>query len=122
LILRVVVDTNVLVSGLLTVGGPPARVLDFVRDGQVIPLVNNRILDEYARVLARPKFRQSIQTAQAEDLVALFSSFGEFVPAQLVAARFKGQTGAAGELVEAMSVGRAADLVDRDGADCLELG
>lgn len=79
--LRVVVDTNVLVSGLLTVAGPPARVLELVRDGQLIPLLDDRILAEYRAVLARRKFRSSIQPAQAQELLADFQVFGEIVPA-----------------------------------------
>ena len=75
--LRVVVDTNVLVSGLLNAEGPPARVLDLVRDGDVTLLVDDRILEEYRAVVARPKFRGAIQPAQAEALLDLFSHLGE---------------------------------------------
>jgi putative PIN family toxin of toxin-antitoxin system len=53
---RVVLDTNVLVSGLLSPFGTPARVLDLLTSGLLIPLFDDRILQEYTEVLARPRF------------------------------------------------------------------
>jgi len=52
----IVVDTNVLVSGLLRAGGPPAAVLDLVFSRQVRLAFDERIFAEYADVLARPEF------------------------------------------------------------------
>jgi len=53
---RLVLDTNVLVSGLLSPYGPPGRVVDLVFAARVVVLADDRILGEYADVLARPKF------------------------------------------------------------------
>ena len=53
---RIVVDTNVLVSGLLRPDGPPGRIVDLVVRGSFVVCCDDRILDEYARVLARPRF------------------------------------------------------------------
>ena len=47
--MRVVVDTNVLVSGVFF-GGPPGRVLEVWRDGLVDLVVSKEILAEYVRV------------------------------------------------------------------------
>lgn len=52
--MRVVVDTNVVVSGLLTPGGRPALVLSSLELESVAPLLDQRILDEYRNVLVRP--------------------------------------------------------------------
>ena len=52
----IVLDTNVLVSGLLSPFGPPARVLDQVLSNIVQVAFDDRILDEYAEVLSRPVF------------------------------------------------------------------
>ena len=52
-----VLDTNVLVSGLLSAENPPGRILDLVRLGSVRLAVDDRILAEYEDVLARPRFR-----------------------------------------------------------------
>ena len=54
--MRSVLDTNVLVSGLLSPHGPPARLLDWTLGGALTLVVDDRVLSEYAEVLARPKF------------------------------------------------------------------
>lgn len=53
---RIVLDTNVLISALLTPFGAPARVLDMVLIGLVDILYDDRIMDEYQKVLKRRKF------------------------------------------------------------------
>jgi putative PIN family toxin of toxin-antitoxin system len=52
--MRVVLDTNVLVSSLLF-RGPAVAVHAAWTAGRFIPLVSRPVLDEYARVLAYPK-------------------------------------------------------------------
>jgi uncharacterized protein len=60
---RIVVDTNVLVSGLLF-GGTPARVLAAWTDGVAMLVVSPEILDEYRRVgLELAKGRSELVTA-----------------------------------------------------------
>ena len=54
--MKVVLDTNVLVSGLLNPDGTPGRVLDLLLAGEITLLVDDRILAEYRAVLARPRF------------------------------------------------------------------
>lgn len=52
----IVLDTNVLVSALLSAFGPPARVLDMVLSGDLRAAYDDRLMAEYREVLARPKF------------------------------------------------------------------
>jgi predicted nucleic acid-binding protein len=52
----VVVDTNVLLSGLLSAHGTPARVLDLLTMGDLQVAYDDRIATEYRQVLARPRF------------------------------------------------------------------
>lgn len=54
--MRVVVDTNVLVSSLLTPHGPASVVVGLALARVVQPLVDGRMLDEYEEVLRRPEF------------------------------------------------------------------
>jgi uncharacterized protein len=54
--LRLVVDTNVLVAGLLRPYGPPGRILDSILRQSFTVLYDDRILAEYDGVLARPRF------------------------------------------------------------------
>jgi putative PIN family toxin of toxin-antitoxin system len=55
--MRVVLDTNVVVSGLLQSKGNPAQVLALVLAGAVQVVHDWRILAEYSDMLARPKFK-----------------------------------------------------------------
>jgi putative PIN family toxin of toxin-antitoxin system len=52
----IVLDTNVLVSGLLRAAGPPGRILDLVASGVVRVALDERIFAEYCDVLSRSEF------------------------------------------------------------------
>jgi uncharacterized protein len=54
---KVVLDTNVLVAGLLSPFGPPGEIVRMVASGTLSLCFDARILSEYAEVLARPKFQ-----------------------------------------------------------------
>lgn len=54
--MKVVVDTNVLVSGIINPHGRPAHILNLVLDGRLILCIDSRIYSEYERVLLSPKF------------------------------------------------------------------
>jgi putative PIN family toxin of toxin-antitoxin system len=54
--MRVVVDTNVLVSGLLTPFGPPGTVVRLIVAGRLQLCYDARIVAEYREVLGRPSF------------------------------------------------------------------
>ena len=53
---KVVIDTTVMVSGLLF-DGPPAQIAELWRSKAVQPYCSRAIIDEYIRVLAYPKFQ-----------------------------------------------------------------
>lgn len=53
--MRVVLDTNVLISALL--GGQSRRVLELWRSGRFEVIVSKEILSEYLAVVNRPKFK-----------------------------------------------------------------
>ena len=50
-----VIDTNVVVSPLLSDGGAPAEVMGYVDNGNIIPLYDDRTLNEYEQVLSYAK-------------------------------------------------------------------
>ena len=52
-----VLDTNVLVSGLISAKGPPGRLIDAILARRLQIAFDDRILQEYKAVLARPKFQ-----------------------------------------------------------------
>jgi putative PIN family toxin of toxin-antitoxin system len=54
--LRIVLDTNVLVSGLLSPFGPPGEIVRMVSAGTIRLCVDARLAAEYEQVLLRPRF------------------------------------------------------------------
>lgn len=74
--IRAVIDTNVLVSGLLSPAGNEALVLLAVHQGHVHPCFSDAVLDEYTAVLTRPRFGFSPEEVGA--LLLMFRSRGEF--------------------------------------------
>ena len=77
--MRVVLDTNVVVSALLNPKGSPSQVVLFVLTGKALPLLDERILYEYRMVLRREVFH--FDPFQVDELLAQFDSIGEFVAA-----------------------------------------
>ena len=57
-IIPVVIDTNVVISALLF-GGTPGNLLPLWKSNRIRPYVSKKIIDEYLRVLAYPKFQLS---------------------------------------------------------------
>lgn len=55
--MRIVLDTNIVVSSLLQSQGNPAQVLALVLSGAIQVCHDERILAEYAEVLSRPRFK-----------------------------------------------------------------
>jgi uncharacterized protein len=55
--MNIVLDTNVLVSGLLTPFGPSGEIVRLVSAGALVVQYDARILLEYRDVLFRPKFQ-----------------------------------------------------------------
>jgi putative PIN family toxin of toxin-antitoxin system len=79
---RIVLDTNVLISGLLSPHGPPGRILDLVLAGELVLVVDDRILSEYRDVLARPRF--GFRRADREALLEYLKQTSEAVLASPV--------------------------------------
>ncbi len=63
---ELVLDTNVLVSGMLSPWNPPGRIVDGVRSGLFQLVVDDRILGEYRTVLRRPYFEKYITLDERE--------------------------------------------------------
>jgi uncharacterized protein len=74
--MRLVIDTNVLISALLNAGRVPAVVLAMVRERRDVVLYDARILAEYRSVLARPKF-VSIPAERSEAMVLALIEVGQ---------------------------------------------
>jgi putative PIN family toxin of toxin-antitoxin system len=76
-VIRAVIDTNVLVSGLLSPAGNEALIVLAINQGLVRPCVSDDILEEYAEVLARSKF--AFLPDEIAAVLAMFRSNGELI-------------------------------------------
>jgi uncharacterized protein len=77
--MRIVLDTNMLVSGLLNPDGKPGRIVDLILGGRLRLLYDDRILGEYLDVLARPQL--AIDPSLAHVVVGNIRLTGERVTA-----------------------------------------
>ena len=60
--IRVVLDTNIIVSALLQPAGPPARIFVLVLGGGLQLCVSARIYAEYEEVISRARLQRSQET------------------------------------------------------------
>lgn len=69
--IRAALDTNVLVSALLTPKGAPAGLLRAWQSGAFELVTSERLLRELEEVLQRPKFRRYLDAADIGDFVEM---------------------------------------------------
>ena len=81
--MRVVVDTNVLVSGLLSPFGAPGIIVGLIAAGRLELCYDARILTEYTDVLRRPVF--PFEDEQIRALLAQIRAGGELCSCQPLA-------------------------------------
>ncbi len=75
--MRVVLDTNILVSGLLSETGPPGALVALLSENVFVACFDERILAEYREVLRRPHL--VIAPAKVEQLLTDFEKEGVFI-------------------------------------------
>lgn len=83
--LRVVLDTNVLLSGLAYPGSLPGRIVAAWRHGSVDVVLSTFILDELRRVLPRLSARHGLSSREIDDLVDILSIQAELVEPEPIA-------------------------------------
>ncbi len=71
--MKIVLDTNVLISGMLNPSGPPGKIIDLLRSGALQLVVDDRILSEYTDVLRRRYFLRYFGESERERII-------EYVP------------------------------------------
>jgi len=74
---RVVLDTNVVLSALVFRGGPAGQVRQAWQRGLVLPLASTATVQELVRVLSYPKFRLS--PAEQDELLADYLPYAQTV-------------------------------------------
>jgi len=77
--LKIVLDTNVLVSAFLKPRSYPAKILYLILQGDFQIIINEPILAEYREVLLRPKFDLAIE--KVEIILGYIRTIGIKAPA-----------------------------------------
>ena len=72
--IRIVLDTNVLVSGMLNPDGAPGRVVDLIRAKMLQTIVDDRILADYRDVLSRDYSASYFSETDQEDILGFLRS------------------------------------------------
>lgn len=77
--LRVVLDTNVLLSGIAYPASVPGKIISAWRHGSIEVLLSSWILDELRRVLPRLGHRHGLTPAEIDDLVDVLAIQAETI-------------------------------------------
>jgi len=75
--MRVILDTNILVSALISSSGPPAKLVDAWADGAFLLVSHPVQLDELRDVTRREKIAALVRPAAAGRLVNLIAALAE---------------------------------------------
>ncbi|OAT80392.1 putative toxin-antitoxin system toxin component, PIN family [Desulfotomaculum copahuensis] len=67
--MKIVLDTNVVVSGILVSNGPPAKILDLWIENKFRVIISQALIEEYFDVLLRPKFRRAGTIIERQDIL-----------------------------------------------------
>lgn len=78
--MRVVIDTNVLVSGLISRSGPPAQIVNAVLQGDIIPVMSEATFAELEEVLHRPRLQSYFRDSRITpfQLLTILRTVAEF--------------------------------------------
>jgi predicted nucleic acid-binding protein len=72
--MRLVVDTNVLVAGILSASGPPGWIVEALLSGEIEPALDAGIRAEYEDVLGRPEL--SLEPERVAAVLDVIDAFG----------------------------------------------
>ena len=107
--MRIVLDTNILVSGFLSPDGPPGAILRSILAGSISLCFDERILTEYREVLTRGRFALASERVGA--VLEFIEANGESVLAETLGVELPDAT-------DTMFV----EVASAAGADCVVTG
>jgi putative PIN family toxin of toxin-antitoxin system len=82
--MRVVIDANVFISGLLSRNGPLGQILDAWIDGLFSIFFSPQIAAEIQRGLEYPRIRERLRPRQASQFIKLLFTAAEWVDGNLI--------------------------------------
>ena len=119
--MRILLDTNVLVSGCMNPHGPPGQLLDHWRRLAFELVTSEHQVDELVRVLSYEKIRMRIDTDLAADLLERLEAIPMVHTRDLP--RLTASPDTDDNLILAAAIaGHASLLVTGDKSDLLDLG
>ena len=77
--MQVVLDTNVVISGMAFPASVPGKIIQAWRSGAIEVVLSDYILDEIRRVLPRLRKRHGMTDAEIDDLVDILGFLAEIV-------------------------------------------
>ena len=77
--IQVVLDTNVIISGMAHTASVPGKIMQAWRSGAIEVYLSGYILDEVRRVLPRLRHRHGLSDAEVDDLVDILSFLAEVI-------------------------------------------
>jgi len=87
--MRVAVDTNVILSALMSINRTPAKILSLILNGSVKLLYDNRIIFEYINVLSRKEF--CFPKEIIDDLINYIKHDGEYINSEYIKIKFSNE-------------------------------
>lgn len=85
-----VIDTNVIISALLSKDSNPGKIISYIEQGIITPVYDSSILDEYIEVLEREKF--PFTKDEIKTIVKLFKTKGFMLNQTQTSELFKDQS------------------------------
>jgi putative PIN family toxin of toxin-antitoxin system len=88
---RAVVDTNLVVSGLILKQGRPSQLIGALRQGAFLLVLSDVLLEEYRRVLARQSFTQryGLTPQEVTDFLTLLATAQRAIPQRRLPVRVR---------------------------------
>ena len=119
--MRAVIDTNVLVSGIIRPRGAPGAIVQALRDGRIVPILSRPMLEEVGAVLSRPRLqaKYGLDPAAVETVLRFLVTRGELVEPRIQIRRCRDPRD---DMFLEAAVSASADRLVTGDKDLLELG
>lgn len=69
--MKVVLDTNVVISGILFTEDSPGKIIDLWVDGRFKVILSQALIEEYLEVISRTKFKRLGSPVEGQDILII---------------------------------------------------